>query len=130
MNKIQSAIEMDRASTAIYQAFLKVPYRLSVVVGFLVGGNVFLIPQHLPGRGPSFDLNTFLSLLLSGACGYLSVYAGFAATRLSRLMMVRERVWQWGKFRFDSWEELQEFVDNQTPLEMEAVAREYLYESN
>lgn len=102
-------------NTATYQRFLKVPTILSLVVLvalfiLLTEAIWILMPLRL----------WWLSILINGVAFVVADLTAFQASKV----MLRRRLWEWGRNRFDSWSEMRKFIESTPGWKLEKLAAE------
>lgn len=100
-------------NTNMYRMWLRVPDNISFALEIVFSCFVLSLNLYFPSDNIfwiiSFLIFTFVLSIIS------SFYVGASA----RSWMVRERMWHWGKKRFESWEELWEWFEETPPEDIE-----------
>lgn len=109
--------KMDMRDTDTYRRLLRVPTFLSLALYF---ATINLLVYTWVANIPSKWVWVISSIPAGLFIGYFSLFV----RRLAYDIMVKERVWQWGRTRFDSWGELDKFMAETPAFEINRLMGE------
>jgi hypothetical protein len=110
---------MQGSGTKLHSRFMKWPIRISAVLGFVVFINIVIYTGAFLER---YDIVSPYKFILSSLGGIFGAFVGLEVMFISRGYMVTSRLWEWGKYRFDTWDELWEFWSSTPADELERMA--------
>lgn len=101
--------------SASYDRFVRVPAFLSSLMWamFLIN-----IPIAAFSLLPTTIFGVICAIPMIVAGYFLSNYVAWKVNRV----LLRERLWQWGRTKFNTWEEMGRWVDRQSPERLDEVA--------
>lgn len=103
----------------LYKRFISVPRRLSNLLGILTFSSLFMYGQLFLFNA---HLNVLLGAIVSAVIGIISAVVSIELTVFAKHVMMRQRMWIWGKNHFNSWDELWDFWYRTDCNELERIA--------
>lgn len=102
-----------------FRRFLKWPLTISNIL-FLT----LLIAACYLAISIILHSSSIIGVFLAVAFGFVCVEISAHIKKYAEKIMLRERLWQWGRHLFDSWDELSGWVGKTNPNELDFLAGE------
>lgn len=104
--------------THTFKRFYKIPLILSNILFFTVWSGITWAVVF------AVDPQSFWPAMATGLVGAPALLVALAAKGISNTIMIRKRLWLFGKSKFSSWEEFAEWIKKTDAEELEFLAGE------
>jgi hypothetical protein len=105
--------------TKLHSRFMKWPVRLSSILGLVVFLNIAIHTSIFLERS---SLAVSFQFMIAFIASMVGAFISLEIMLVSRGAMISRRMWEWGKYRFDTWEELVTFWAITPAEELEKLA--------